>query len=438
MPSRTTRDISIVAAVYALLVVALLSVKPLWTDEVVQLVTASPATLGEVIERTPSNPGAVPLGYVAQHYSLKLAGDSVWGARLPAALFGVASVLAIGVLAWQFGLAQPWLAAALFAILPLTLRYSAEARPYSQAIFLSIVLTVLFLGLAQRTGPARAGAYALGLALTLYTQPFAALVAGAHFLWALLYRKWKLAAWCGIAAVVAGAAFVPWFVWARPRWAASIAAKEWHFVFTARTPLMLFREFTGAGYVGSGILLVLGILAVTRARLDRRRLALVLLMIAVPLAGGLIADAAADYFLASRQFLWALPACAILAACELEKRSRAAVLCAVVLVIGCAYSSVKRFTAVEENWQAAAQALAAEVDRGACLSVAPPEARLLYAYFEPRLARDSGDCRTVVAAVAPHTSEKDRTALFQGLSSNGYTEQRTERVGGTSVLLWEK
>ena len=42
------------------------------------------------------------------------------------------------------------MASALFAILPLTLRYALEARPYMPAVFFSIVLTLLFLELAER------------------------------------------------------------------------------------------------------------------------------------------------------------------------------------------------------------------------------------------------------------------------------------------------
>lgn len=437
MSSRKLRAVCLVAAAYAVLVAALLSRKPLWMDEILQLLVSRQVTIGEVVAWAPREV-AVPLGYVTQHVSISLTGYSVPAARLSAALFGAASVLAVGILAGRLGMGQPWLASLLFALLPMTLRYSTEARTYSQALFLSIVLTLLFTVLAERPGAAPAAAYAILLAATLYTHPFAALVAGAHLAWAALCRKWEVAALTGAALAAAAVAFAPWFLWARSQWTAAIPSGGSHFVFTAKTPLMLFRELAGAGYWGSGLLLILSVLGAARSGMDRVILTLLLLLIAASLAGGLVADAFLDYFIASRQFMWVLPAVAVLAASAVEKRDRAAVALAVLLAVVCGYASVKRFASVDENWETAARALAAEVDRGACLTVAPQDARRLYVYFVPRLASRTSDCHAVVAAVSPYATERERAELSGDLASQGYVVRRSARVGATSVAVWER
>ena len=118
------------------------------------------------------------------------------------------------MLAWRLGVRRPWLVSALFAALAITLRYSTESRPYSQALFLSIVLTILFLGLAERPGPARAGGYTLCLAAILYAQSLAALVAAAHVCWAVAYRNRKAAVYSVAAVAAAAAVAAPWFRWA--------------------------------------------------------------------------------------------------------------------------------------------------------------------------------------------------------------------------------
>ena len=111
---------------------------------------------------------------------------------------------------------------------------------------------------------------------------------------------------------------------------------------------------------------------------------LLLLLIAVPLAGGLLADAMFGYFLAVRQFLWVLPAVAILAASAWEARPREAAALVLLAVLVCGYKGARYFTQPEPDWAAAANAIASEVDRGACFRVTPEIARGLYAYGAAR------------------------------------------------------
>lgn len=425
------------ALAFALLAAALISVKPLIMDEVLTLVAVRQPTLTGVLARTREHAGNVPLGFLIEHLSLRLTGYSVWLARLPLALFGIATVIAAGVLARELRAPSPLLATTLFAAFPQTLRYALEVRPYMPALLLSIVLTLLFLKLAERPTVMLAMVYALTVAATLYTLPFAAFVCGAHFLWSAIYKRWRAAMYIAAASLCAAAIFVPWYLWARAAWSEEMTVRFIRFSLTAKTPLMLFREVTGAGYWGMGVLVLLCILGAARSRMDRPTLVLLSLLIAVPLAAGLLADAVFGYFLAARQFLWILPALAILAASAWETRPRETAVLAAVAVVLCGYKSARYFTEPEADWKSAATAIAAEVDRGACVRVVPPIAQQLYAYFAPQLGQDSGNCSTVVAAAIPEFAH-ERDALFEDLTRQGFAQLRSGSVGGTSLTIFRR
>jgi len=246
---RAERATSLVLGVYATLVVSLLGLLPFWLDEVLQLAGTHPgATSADVIRYVPQNPGGVPLGYLVQHWVLDIGGLSRWTARLTAAVFGVATCAAVGALAAWLGMRMAWVAVLLFATLPLILRYSTEGRPYSFALFLSVAATLAFIRFAREQSPAASFVtYLILLVAGLYTQPFTILVGAGHGLWAIWERRWRLALATGAAVSVAALSFVPWLLYARGAWRSTIAANQFQFVWTARTPLMILREFSGAG-----------------------------------------------------------------------------------------------------------------------------------------------------------------------------------------------
>jgi mannosyltransferase len=339
------------------------------------------------------------------------------------------------MVALALGLARPWLAAALFAVLPLTLRYAAEARGYSQAMFFALLATLLFLRLAREPSPWTAVFYGLALIAAIYTQPYAALPAGAHILWAVLMRKRKAALYSAAAAALAVLAFVPWFLWVHGYWRTSVDTGDLHFVATLKTPLMLFRELSGAGYWGSGLLLLLCILGAMRLRTDRPTRAFLLLLIAVPLAGVFAADAIFDYFLAARQLLWILPPAALLASAA---QRPAGVVLAILLLAVSAHKSALYFASKEEDWDAAARALAVEVDRGACLALANPGTLPYLQLFAPHLSQAPCASNTIVAAITPYSSSRERTALLDRLAAEGCAKRSTRRAGGTTLVLLQK
>ena len=149
------RPVVIVTALFGVVVLVLLGLLPFWLDEVLQLIGTQPAaTIRDVVRYVPQNPGGVPLGYLVQHAFLALAGVSRFTARVPPAAFGIASVWLVGLLARRLGIREPWMAAAVFAVLPISLRYATEARPYSQAIFLSVAGLFTGFRLAESPEPA--------------------------------------------------------------------------------------------------------------------------------------------------------------------------------------------------------------------------------------------------------------------------------------------
>src|SRR6185312_500057 len=148
--------------------------------------------------------------------------------------------------------------------------------------------------------------YTLALIAAIYTQPYAIFIGFAHLAW----ERSRSAA---IALGVAIAAFFPWYVHASQIWTAGLASSDVHFAFSAKTPLMLFREAAGAGYWGSGLLVIFCVMAARH----RKFLAY---WIGIPVLLALLADAASGYFVAARQILWILPAVAVAAALGIERR----------------------------------------------------------------------------------------------------------------------
>ena len=407
--------------------IAALGVLPLWLDEVAQLIETRNTSVAEMLTVLPRNPGAAPLGYLVQQATLRIGGYSVRRARLPMAIFGSLSVFLVALLAAEFGTQRPWLAALLFAAFPLVFRYATESRVYSQALFFSVLATLLYVRAMKHPTWPLGLAYVLVLASAIYTQPFAGLVGIAHLLWSLILRQ-KSGVLLGASSLAAGGLlFLPWYLWSKDLWAAGLGPDALHFSATIRTPLMLFREIAGAGYWGSGLLLILCVLALA-SRLPSR-LPLVLL-IAVPLLAGLATDAAFGYFIAARQFIWVLPAVAILAASAANAHPRAGVVLAALFCTVGVVQSVKYFTAPHEDFQLAALAMANEAKLGACVTVAPKDLSRLYEFFEPNVSRELCDTPRVVLAITPYSTSEQRTAAIGTLASQGYTQDREVSLRG--------
>jgi 4-amino-4-deoxy-L-arabinose transferase-like glycosyltransferase len=416
--------------------VALSGALPLWLDEILQLQITGHGSAGTLISHLPDTSGAVPLGYLAQWESLRLTGYSVRLARLPSAFFVTAAVFVVGLLGGEFGLRRRWMGAGIFALFPLTVRYACESRVYALGLFLSVLATFIYVRFAKRPGIWLLFTYCTTLILAIYTQPYAAFVAPAHILWSAFNRQWKCVVQGSVAFAAAVTAFLPWYIWSKSRWVSGITTTGLHFSFSAKTFLVLFRELTGGGYWASGLIAILLVLAGLKRRPIWRTDGLLILLIIVPFSCGLVADGMFDYFIAARQFLWVLPALALITALAIEKTGRTGRGLGVILAVICLYQNLHYFSSPREDWGAAARLLIGYVKQGGCVTVAPREHLQFYRFFEPELAEAACDGTRTVLVVSPYSTAAQRASEVAELTSRGYRRQSETMIGKSEITVF--
>jgi mannosyltransferase len=411
-------------AVYACALAALLPVLSLWLDEIYDLMVARMDHLADVLAYVPHVSGNVPLNYVVQFGSVHLLGFSAFTGRLPSAISSVMACAGIFVLARKLGFRWPVLAAAIFALFPLQLRYALEARPYELALCLSIWATVAFLRVVEQPGSvARAALYALGIAAGLFAFPYTVFVPLAHLAWASLvsYRttRWQPLLAAALALGIAGLVFAPWYLHSAASWRTAVAIGQLKGTITLRALPMILRELVAAGYIGS--LLVLAGFAYSLTR--RQDWPLWLLYLMVPIVCAVAADAWFGYFLAIRQMIFILAPLALLftAGVEALPRRPAAILTGALLIALIA-GNISFFRRPREDWRTAAVVLESEP----CVVYSPPDSRLLYAFFVPDLANRecaSGQAPRVALAISPYAPKNSITERQRQLTESGYTER---------------
>jgi 4-amino-4-deoxy-L-arabinose transferase-like glycosyltransferase len=431
--TNTRRCAFAAALVFAGSAVALSAVRPLWVDEILQLMETRQASAAQMIADLPRNPGASPLGYLVQQAGLRITGYSVVRARLTPALFGGASVSIVVLLAAELGLLRPWIAGAVFAAFPLTLRYATESRVYLQALFFSVLATLLHLRLTKRPAWGLAAAYCLALTAAIYTHPYTASVGIALVLWSAAWRNRRSTLMAAAAMVVAGLAFLPWFLWSKGCWAASIMQTSFHFHASATTPLMIFRESIGAGYWGAGCLVLLCGMGVHRRWAPPEAASLFVLIVSTVVGCVLVGDARFGYFLAARQSLWILPSLAIFAATAIEQKEPTALVLAALLGFFCMRQSALFFLHPTENWQAATDAILEQVRLGASLVVVPEDQASLYTFFHPELRNGSAVGNRIVIAITPSAAAQEQTAIAPYIRA-GYEVEQERAVGGSYIV----
>ncbi len=434
----TRRSALLTPAIFLTIAILVSTSRPLWLDEILQLIETRQTSAIHLILDVRQAPGAVPLGYLVQQIALRITGYSTLLARLPSALLQAAAVFFVALIARHCGLKRPWVAAAIFAAFPQTLRYAAESRVYAQALLFSVVATYLYLRLARSPTRAAAAQYWLALTLGVYTHPYSIFVAVAHLIHAVICKARRTALLCGSAVALGSIAFLPWFLWAHPAWQASSAVSGLRFSFSIKTPLMIFREFAGAGYFGSALLLLLCFFALKEGRMENGGHLLLILWITTPLLMALTGDAASGYFIAARQIIWVLPAVAILAAAGIECYPRARLAFAAVLALICIRQSIVFYSSPSENWELAAKVLVQQVREGACLAVAPPEQAPLYEFFQPDLRTGPCNPRRIVLAITPAATYVQERNAMAGFTSAGYRLASIQVIGRSQIVLFRE
>lgn len=231
----------------------------LWFDEIRTLVGYVRLPLARIVSTFDSQNQHMLYSIVARG-TVVVFGESAWALRLPAALFGIAS---IGVLYWFATLVttrrEALLAAALLTVSYHHVWFSQNARGYTSLLLLSLLGSGMFLRLFARRGGQGWGlpaAYAMVMALAVYTHVTAVFVVVAHFaIW--LWVWWRArpdgrilggAAWAPLGAFVLAATLslqlyavvLPQFVQTITTPTMAGVATEW------KSPLWLLAE-TGRG-----------------------------------------------------------------------------------------------------------------------------------------------------------------------------------------------
>src|SRR5665213_1863006 len=203
---------------------------------------------------------------------------------------------------------------------------------------------------------------------------------------------------------------------------------------------------------------------------------LLVVSILTGIAGPILADAAENYFFASRQLMFVLPALAILVTAGLEKirlhRWNAAVVSGLLLAGGCLLADVRYLAHPPEDWQAAASRILLRTDTGACLAVIRADTEhspfnttgvsdiflnnfdqsnrgepfpryssaAFYTFFKPVLGTRGctagSEGRGVISVTSVHTAARVEAKAEEWLRSRGFRKSAAEEVGGSRIITW--
>ena len=178
----------------------------LWIDEVLTVVNYIRLSPGEIITDF-SDDNQHVLFSLLSHFSVSLFGESAWAIRLPAMLFGVASIWAtMRIAAMVYDRRVAVYSGLLLAVSYHHVWFSQNARAYSILLFGTVLSTwLLLLGLQHGKWRYWIG-YALTIAFSAWAHLTAIFVAFAHGLVILMLllrgRKMDRSAWLPVAAIM--------------------------------------------------------------------------------------------------------------------------------------------------------------------------------------------------------------------------------------------
>jgi len=265
----SARTLSLVLLVVALAVggafrFANLGALELSPDEAASWAAASATTAAEVIARQPSlNPGELPVHDLMLHGWIVLFGSSLVAMRSLSAAFGVVSILLVYLVVNElFASALSGdevalvaaVAALVFAVNLVTIKYSREARMYPVMLAAVLAQAAIFLRVLRVGGIANYAALAILTALAIASNFAALAIPATEGLW-LLYLAaragWRLTnvvarrAWASLAMLAAGGLIlVPRLLSLHA--AASASLHGWRTLPTWYAPFALFNKATGS------------------------------------------------------------------------------------------------------------------------------------------------------------------------------------------------
>ncbi|MBK9065058.1 MAG: hypothetical protein IPL89_18055 [Acidobacteria bacterium] len=276
-----------------------------WLDEAIQAVI-SRQELAKLFASLRADAAHPPLAYLLT-WAIERAGGGEAALRGASAAASVAAVFFVFRRAGGFArAAAAFGAAAVFAVLPASVHYGQEVRPYALAL-------ACVAGADLALDAARRGVRGAGIAHVVFA---AASVATLYFALFPLVALWADAAWrarregrrfpaCAAAALAVSAGFLAaWFLWIGPRPPSPVAPGGLlRHLPGILSGLVTFRESSLEWPVLAAILWAVALLGVAAAGRERPRLALLL---AATLGGPVLVLGALGWFVALRYFLFAL------------------------------------------------------------------------------------------------------------------------------------
>jgi hypothetical protein len=442
-----------VVVCYGFVVLACLTIRPLWLDEVLELIGTTSPSLESMLRWVPINVGGVPLGYLTQRPFVLAGGPLAFWARLPSAIFSVASCWLLILLCRELKITRTstMFALGIFMILPAQFRYATEARPYSEAVCFTLLAMCAIARWANAPSLRMTFLLLIATVAGLYTQPYTALAACGAGTWTALSRfrradRWRAAT--PLATLVSAVLlFLPWYLFATQQWDASIQRSEYpKFHWTPGLGMDAFKGLSGGSFLCTAVFLVLVAMGIRLSTVAIR--GLLLSSVVVVVVGALAIDSWRDYFFASRQFLFALPGLSILAAVgfegSLRRNKLMGVAVATIFLIAALANDVGMQRNAKEDWPAAAHALYRVSQDGYCIQM--PESQrgsvTLYSVFVPSLlSRTCGNlaAQSRVALVWNLATETHiRNSSEDELRRLGFAVKKTITVGGTIIEMQDR
>jgi len=322
-------------------------------------------------------------------------GNSEAWLRLPSALFGVASIPLLYVVARKFMEAAPSLgAAALLTFSPTHVYYSQEARSYALAILMVLLSTYFFVDAVQQGQRRQWMLWTVVSTLAFYCHDFTALVLVAQAC-SLLFKsgrkRWRPLLFGGSVIFLLALPGLTYVFRASP--------ENLHFAWMPRPSLKEFWHL--AGFFGgngvklaiAGILWGAGLAAVWRNRQATGdsdafwRGTLIVLWAALP-ALLLAAISLRQPMFLQRYVIFSLPATLLLAALGVgEFRKWKIGMLLVVLLCGMSVPAiVRRYHKPREDWRDASNAVLAKAASGDAVVFFPFYTRIMLDYYRDRYA----------------------------------------------------
>lgn len=153
----------------------------IWYDEAISIAVAKLGLIEQINWSFIQNDNNPPLYYQIMHFWVWIFGDSEFSSRMPSALFGSFSIIAIYIVGKSFFNKNVGLIAAfILATSIFHIKYSQEARAYSLLAFLTLVSFYYYLKLLSSNRRSYLILYLLSTVLILYTHYYGFLILAAQ------------------------------------------------------------------------------------------------------------------------------------------------------------------------------------------------------------------------------------------------------------------